>query len=323
MSTTDKTSRCFNFLLWLLEAKEGGIAVDYILQEYQISKKTFLRDIKELNKISDLLDLKYNTAAQRVYAHWKGGKEGKGGKLISMVPPSEGSTASAQKTFPTLFHQLKNKTTANNDEVCFSLNTKFELKLEPYELTYLLNGIIKREFVNFTYHQKERDVVPLMFCEYAERWYLLALVHPIGKVLKFRVDEIEKVQLKRYRQPLSLFSLIDRDDDIDSLKQRVLKVIQFSQNVFVDLNNLDTLKINFRFYFPLDFLNKEIKQFKLLDKNVRGDPGVHDVELHFHGYEEAKVFLNKWLGKYSILAPDWIAEQYISDVEEALDIIQV
>ena len=316
MSATDKTSRCFNFLLWLLEAGKNGISVDHILKEYHISKKTFLRDIKEMSKINDLLAIRYNKVEQRIYASWKNSPTFTQKKIDKVVRPNE-------SPLTTFFHQLDNKKLVNNDKVYVSLNVKTELNLQTHELNYLLNGIINQEFVNFTYHQKERNAIPLLICEYSGRWYLLALVHPIGKVFKFRIDEIEKVELKCYKQPLSVTSLLKNDKSIDALKRRVLKVLASSQNIFVDLNHIQTLKITFRFYFPLDFLKKEIKGFNLLSKRFKTDPSVHDIEIGFSGYEEARTFLNKWLGKYSILKPDWIAEQYINDVEEFLDMLQI
>ena len=69
MASVEKTSRLFNFLTWLLQSGESGISIDYIIKEYDISKKTFLRDLKELNKISNIIEVNYDKENQRIYSH--------------------------------------------------------------------------------------------------------------------------------------------------------------------------------------------------------------------------------------------------------------
>ena len=305
----EKTNRCFNFLLWLIKAGKAGISIPYILDEYQISRKTFRRDLKELDKIDELLTIRYDNGRERVFAEWMGPEEKKN------------SSESLEDRFH-FFHRVS-QDLEKQEEIHIRQSSDFQLRIQPYELHYILQAILNQTFVCFRYHNKERNALPLFFCHYSERWYLLCLVHPTGRVLKFRMDAIEKVEIRRYKHPLCIEDLLPSNLDIDRLKKTMLARIERSQNIFVDLNEEKNIRIAFRFYISRELLTRDIRHYHYLRQPAPEDAHVHEIEVEFYGYEEARAFMNKWLGKFSILSPEWLIDQYISDLEESIDILKV
>ena len=197
------------------------------------------------------------------------------------------------------------------------------VRITPVELNYLLEATLKEEFINIRYNQKDRDIIPLFFCYYSERWYLLCLTHPSGKIFKFRLDTIQTVKIQKYKTPLRLNKLLPKETNLSQLKETVLQRINESKNIFVDLNETEVIKVQFRFYFSIAYLKKEIKHFRFMKQPNPNDDTVQEIELEFHGFEEAKTFLKKWLGKYSILNPEWLIDQFSNEMEESLDILRV
>ena len=115
----------------------------------------------------------------------------------------------------------------------------------------------------------------------------------------------------------------ENEEARDASKRELLKRIEDSQNIFVDLNQSKKLKVTFRFYFSLEFIKKQIKHFKLIELDKVKDNQVNVIEIEFMGFAEARTFMNKWLGHFSILEPEWIIDQYASETEEAVDILRV
>mgnify|MGYP000595289189 CR=1 FL=1 len=62
----------------------------------------------------------------------------------------------------------------------------------------------------------------------------------------------------------------------------------------------------------------KIKKAKIINTS---DQDITDLEITFSGYNEAKNFMNSWLGHFQILAPESLRLKYTDFLEEALGII--
>ena len=311
MAGLEKTSRLFNLLLWLLKSGHHGISLDYILDEYHISRKTLSRDLKELNKINDFLTVHIDKNAQRLSASFN----------PSFSKKNTHESENLKNRFD-IFHQV-DRTLTQDEAIVVHPKDQIHLKISQHELSYLIHGCISAQAVTLHYHGKERILLPLFFCYYGERWYLIGASSPQGFIFKFRADKIAAVKIQKYHKKPTFGAHFSSVTHIQHAKSKLLEIIHDSQNIFVDLNQEKKLKISFRFYFDLEFIKKEVNQFRLLPSSQKDAQNVQCIEIEFRGYQEAKMFMNKWLGHFSILAPEWIIDQYMGEVEEALDILKV
>ena len=197
----EKTTRLFNFLLWLIKSGNHGIATDTILEEYRISRKTLLRDLKELNKINDLISVSIDKESSRVYTEFYYTKK-------------KPNTQKDDRQF-NIFHQASFpgddrfdvNVTHHSQLNLGKINITHQslLSLSTHEFHHLINACMKANPVSFVYHHKERVILPLFFYYYGHRWYLVGVGSLDQRVRKFRLDKIESIKIQTYRKKTFLW----------------------------------------------------------------------------------------------------------------------
>ncbi len=300
MPEQNKTRRFFDLIRWLQKEGQTGISKQRIIAEYGISEKTFTRDIEELEEILPKT-IRYDHDDQRIFASlFNPGLESKQtGVEVSPKLPL-GATGQSPPGENTLFHQPQNT-----------------LKIKVREYEDLMSAVIESASIDFTYRGKRRTGIPLFFCYYAERWYVFMWLQENDLIYKFRLDQFQQVLrplIPSGQQPLSLG---DR-------RKEASEKIRRSHNIFVDVNASEKLTIHFRFFFSADYLKEELGSYENLEpvevENTKSKE-VTDVQISFLGYQEAQIFMNKWLGHFQILKPEAIRVRYLNELEEAMDII--
>jgi predicted DNA-binding transcriptional regulator YafY len=304
MAEQNKTRRFFDLIRWLQKEGQAGISKARIIDEYGISEKTFSRDIEEL---ADILPgtIKYDADDQRLFANLfnpQGAKNETSSASIALPGSIAAHTKSGQ-SLPSgslLFHQPQNT-----------------LKISEREYSQLLESVIENTTVEFVYRDKRRLGVPLFFCYYAERWYLFVWMSESALIHKFRLDQFQSVVRPLIPSPSS-------SPDLSERRKEAAEKIRQSHNIFVDINAAEKLKIHFRFFRSVDYLKRELSAYETIEPALsegRNEKDVSDVRIAFSGYQEAQIFMNKWLGHFQILEPADIRLRYLSEIEEAMDIL--
>ncbi|MBN8215303.1 MAG: WYL domain-containing protein [Spirochaetes bacterium] len=290
MADQSKTRRFFDLILWLQKDGRTGLSRERVCDEYQISEKTFSRDVQELVEIFPMA-VRYDREEERLYAN------------IALLQKRAESPASAPA--PGISQDVPAE--------AFVIHSGSGAQaLEGPEFRVLLESVLEGHAIEFFYREKIRRGVPLFFCHYAERWYLFFLNLADGLILKFRLD-----QVKNTRRPLLSADKIPAD--LAARKVAAADRIRRSHNIFVDLNALEPMNLTLRFFFAAPFLREKIPHLGGVSQPDPKDPGVTDVELSFSGYSEARAFLNTWLGHFQILGPRDVRQRYAEELEEALD----
>lgn len=311
MKEQNKTRRFFDLILWLQKSGSAGLSRERIMEEYDISEKTFLRDIEELEELLPL-GLRYDREEKRLYGNL-------GGESAGLVPaesqalPQNGLRKTGEKTAGLIGENI-NLFSGKKPEGYLLHLTPTRLRLGEKELEVLFDAVLRGSSVEFFYRGKLRRAAPLFFCYYAERWYLFAWMTEGNLILKFRLDQIEKVAI-----PLVGGSAAGAD--ISALKKESARKIRDSHNIFVDLNATSDLQIDFRFFFSEGFLRDEIGKFVSISQPDPAEPNVTDIRISFSAYSEARMFMNKWMGRFQILGPEAIRKRYLEELEEAMDVI--
>ncbi|MBL8991885.1 MAG: hypothetical protein JNM63_01005, partial [Spirochaetia bacterium] len=86
-------------------------------------------------------------------------------------------------------------------------------------------------------------------------------------------------------------------------------------------NATTDLQIDFRFFFSEAFLRDEMGKFVSIAQPDPAEPNVTDIRISFSAYSEARMFMNKWLGRFQVLGPETIRKRYLEELEEAMDVI--
>ncbi len=307
MKDQNKTQRFFDLILWLQKSSTSGLSRERVMEEYGISEKTFLRDIEELGELVPL-GFHYDREEKRLY----GSPAFLGGRLLA----SDEKSAPTPETRPgsSLIEDKINLFSGKKSEGYFFHVTPTRLRLSEKELETLFEAVLKGSPVEFSYRGKVRRGEPLFFCYYAERWYFFSRILDGGLILKFRLDQMEKVVLP-------LVSSSSAAVDLPEIRREATQKIRDSHNIFVDLNTRDNFWVDFRFFFSEEFLRDEIGRFESASRPDPAEPNVTDLRIAFSGYSEARTFMNKWLGRFQILAPDEIRKRYLEELEEAVDVI--
>lgn len=311
MKEQNKTRRFFDLILWLQKSGSAGVSRERIMEEYGISEKTFLRDIEELEELLPL-GLRYDREEKRLYGSL-------GGDAAGLVPlesqtPNQQELQKTSEKNSALTNQNINLFSGKKPEGYLLHLTPTRLRLGERELETLFEAVLSGSAVEFFYRGKLRRAAPLFFCYYAERWYLFAWMMEGSLILKFRLDQIEKVALP-------LVGASAAGADIAALKKESARKIRDSHNIFVDLNATSDLQIDFRFFFSEAFLRDEMGKYVSISRPDPAEANVTDIRLSFSAYSEARMFMNKWLGRFQILGPETIRKRYLEELEEAMDVI--
>lgn len=290
MAEQNKTRRFFDLILWLQKEGRSGISRDRICDEYKISEKTFLRDVQELCELLPTA-VRYDREEDRLFATLSL-LERKGGPSPQTAPhPGKMGAVPAEAL-------VERPGTPSHS-------------LTDSEFQSLLEAVLEGGAVDFYYREKTRTGFPLFFCRYAERWYLFLFMADGGGIRKFRLDQV-------HRPARPLVAPVP-PKDLTGLKQEAADRIRKSHNIFVDLNAKEPLSANLRFFYPASFLREQIPRMESVGNPDPSDPSVTDAKIEFSGYNEARVFLNGWLGHFQILGPPELRARYSEELEEALD----
>jgi predicted DNA-binding transcriptional regulator YafY len=307
MPEQNKTKRYFDLLRWLAQTGKEGIHRDSIISEYDISQKTFRRDIDEINELFPLLNLSYDKDTSRLTC-----------SALPEMFPVKSSSNQAVDIINEVDDQINifKHTQLQSDSSAYVLhfNSYNQHSLTNEQLSDLADAILKQNSIHFIYKNKNREGIPLFLCFYTVRWYLFCLSSSDTQLRKFRLDMITNISSnlisKQAKLPISKLSDIKKD---------ALYKIKSSQNIFIDLTSKNILSVTFRFFFSQEYIKKEIIHTDKIKKTTT--PDVTDVTISFSGYNEARIFMNKWIGHFQILSPEEIRTRYIDDIEDALGII--
>ena len=305
MSELNKTKRILQLTKWLIESKSLGITKESILKEFLISEKTFYRDLKELDNTIPFFKSHYDKDQARLY-----------GQLafpLEQKRQLRGSFVSEDQI--NIFKNAGIDSRQFEGTYYFNFRNKTEVLLSKYEFEILLNSILNESLVTFLYKKKERLVFPLFFYYYSEYWYLFCFNVRKEMIVKFRVDLVDQVSVQLLKKINIDKALIRKE------KKKAFEMIQKAQNIFVDLSYQESLLIQLRFLYPIEYLKKEFSNCRFLRYPKKEDLSVVDIEIAFSGFKEATIALNKWLGSYQILGPEAFRERYLEFVEEALSIL--
>lgn len=321
MRDKNKTERFFDLFTWLSQSGESGISYDSIVEEYKISDKTFHRDIEELGTIFPFLNLRYDKEERRLFGHlqFAGGGAGKLATATSGV--ASGATLPDEKGNPLrnkienkidILQKVENKNA--NEAVLLHIEDSTKLSMSDAEFSILLDCILSKKIAVFTHKNRIRQCIPLFMCYYTDRWYLFCYNLSGAKIVKYRLDLIEKISHEILRDSSKLPS----ESDLEELHLQSVEKIKKSHNIFIDLNSDETVEISLRFFFPLSYIKQEIQGATSL---TAVDAEITDLSIEFSCYSEAKMFLTKWLGVFQILEPESFRQRFIDDLEEALGIL--
>ena len=193
MADQNKTRRYFDLYLWLTKAGNEGIARESILDEYQISEKTFSRDLEEIQEIFPFLDIRYERELKRLYCNSQLAAAGDAGS----PPNGVHSTAPGSSGLGNVEEKINIFGSAHMDAVkdafMVHLSDATRLMINNDEFQNLIDALKEQRVLEFYYRQKTKKAMPLFFCYYTERWYLFCLAAPDYTLKKYRLDLVEKV----------------------------------------------------------------------------------------------------------------------------------
>ncbi|HMB01607.1 MAG TPA: hypothetical protein VKS21_11530, partial [Spirochaetota bacterium] len=106
---------------------------------------------------------------------------------------------------------------------------------------------------------------------------------------------------------------------LNAVRKFIYRKVSRAQNIFINLNRDRDIKVKFRFRLDEELIKSEFKKYESLGFPDPEDRSVQDLTLAFSGFREAYQFMLRWLGCYSVLAPEWIIDVFQNNVEEALD----
>jgi len=327
MRDQNKTQRYIDMFKWLARCGREGISRDQIFEEYDISDKTLRRDVEELKDLFPFLNICFDRDSQRLYAdpprgidffsndknlsaHATGKKE---------IPSAKNQTLKDNPFIARtdIFSKKNTDTIFSGDNCLVHIEDSTRLSISDEEFGILLTGILESNVIDFMHKGRLRKGIPLFFCFYSVRWYVFCLADEEFRLVKFRLDSITQISIPLVHSRQSNYS----KDDLREIKNQAVEKIQKSKNIFIDLTSDKEITLILRFFFPKDYLMREIPQaLKIIEADGAGGK-VTDITISFSGYFEARAFMNNWLGHFQIMEPEEIRVKYIEDLEDALGIL--
>ncbi|HBE03664.1 MAG: hypothetical protein A2096_09450 [Spirochaetes bacterium GWF1_41_5] len=301
---TKKYSRMLEFIGWLYEHRHSGLSLAAIFSEFNYHDRTLKRDREEIERIFPDIEINIDRDKKRVFADFSRVKH----PLIQFAANRVSGELDQKinifqeqyrKNLPAdaLIIKLKECAGAGNNEI----------------LAGIISAIVKKTPVACAYNGPGiRVFIPLFLFYASENWYVCGMTGD-HQAQTHRLDKITSVT------ECADDFCIPSAADYARIRGLAVENVRKRQNVFADLTGENTFTADLRFYIAPDYLKKEITSFPeryelLPDGSVR-------FSLEFSCYYEAWIFLNKWLGHFTIEGPADFKADYIGELKRALKIV--